>query len=63
MQDAAAGALKLEYDFMKSLPNLGGTPIPFLPHRYVKRNAGKPQASFRSGSSEKLLFSTGKDVP
>jgi radical SAM superfamily enzyme YgiQ (UPF0313 family) len=40
LRDAAAGALKLEYDFMKSLPNLGGTPIPFLPHRYVKRNAG-----------------------
>ena len=27
------------------------------------RSAGRPQASFRSGSREKLLFSTGSDVP
>ena len=27
------------------------------------RRAGSPQASFKSGSSEKLLFSTGSEVP
>jgi hypothetical protein len=48
LQDAAAGRLKPQYDYMHDLPNIGGTPIPFLPRRYVKRNAGV-STSFDAG--------------
>jgi hypothetical protein len=48
LQDAVAGQLKPQYDYMGDLPNIGGTPIPFLPRRYVKRNAGV-STSFDAG--------------
>ena len=38
--DAAAGRLAPEYDFIKDLPGLQGTPVPFLPKRYLKRTLG-----------------------
>src|SRR5271170_3051048 len=31
LQDAAAGRLKPLYNYIDSLPSLGGTPVPFLP--------------------------------
>jgi hypothetical protein len=37
LRDAAAGRLAPLYDFMKELPGLEGTPVPFLPKRYVRR--------------------------
>jgi hypothetical protein len=48
LRDAAAGTLQPQYNFMHDLPNIGGTPIPFLPRRYVKRNAGV-STSFDAG--------------
>jgi Radical SAM superfamily len=38
--DAAAGRLAPEYNFIKHLPELQGTPVPFLPKRYLKRTLG-----------------------
>jgi radical SAM superfamily enzyme YgiQ (UPF0313 family) len=38
--DAAAGRLAPEYNFIKDLPELQGTPVPFLPKRYLKRTLG-----------------------
>jgi radical SAM superfamily enzyme len=38
--DAAAGQLAPEYNFIKDLPGLQGTPVPFLPKRYLKRTLG-----------------------
>jgi radical SAM superfamily enzyme len=38
--DAAAGRLAPEYNFIKDLPGLQGTPVPFLPKRYLKRTLG-----------------------
>src|SRR5438046_4168918 len=35
LRDAAAGRLQPQYDFMSDLPNIGGTPIPFLPRKFV----------------------------
>jgi hypothetical protein len=29
------------YNFINDMPDLGNWPLPFLPQRYVKRNAGK----------------------
>ena len=40
LQDAAAGRLAPVYDFMADLPAMGGTPVPFLPRRYVSRTWG-----------------------
>jgi len=48
IKDAAAGALKPLYNFMKELPNIGGTPLPFLPADVVKRTLGH-NASFDAG--------------
>ncbi len=48
LRDAAAGRLAPQYDFMSDLPNIEGTPIPFLPRRYVKRTAGT-NSSFDAG--------------
>jgi hypothetical protein len=48
LRDAAEGALALEYNFMKDLPGLQGTPVPFLPKRYVARTLGL-SASFDAG--------------
>ena len=48
LQDAAQGSMKPLYNFMKDLPSIGGTPIPFLPHQFVKRTAGT-NTSFDAG--------------
>ena len=48
LRDAAAGRLAPLYDFMKDLPAMEGTPVPFLPKRYVTRTVGI-SASFDAG--------------
>jgi hypothetical protein len=48
LRDAAAGRLAPVYDFMTDLPGLEGTPVPFLPRRYVARTLGL-SASFDAG--------------
>ncbi len=48
LRDAAAGRLAPLYDFMKDLPGMEGTPVPFLPKRYVERTLGL-SASFDAG--------------
>jgi hypothetical protein len=48
LRDAAAGRLAPLYDFMKELPGLEGTPVPFLPKRYVRRTLGL-STSFDAG--------------
>ena len=40
LRDAAAGTLKPLYNFMKDLPGMEDTPVPFLPQRYVERTLG-----------------------
>ncbi|HZD29642.1 MAG TPA: radical SAM protein [Xanthobacteraceae bacterium] len=48
LRDAADGRLASLYDFMKDLPRIEGTPVPFLPKRYVARTLGL-SASFDAG--------------
>jgi hypothetical protein len=48
LQDAAEGRLAPVYNFMSDLPSIGGTPIPFLPRRFVERTAGT-NTSFDAG--------------
>jgi hypothetical protein len=48
LRDAAAGCLAPVYNYMKDLPGIGGTPVPFLPKRYVARTLGL-SASFDAG--------------
>jgi len=48
LRDAANGQLAPMYDFMKDLPGMEGTPVPFLPKRYVARTLGL-SASFDAG--------------
>ena len=48
LRDAAVGQLKLLYDFMKELPGMEGTPVPFLPKRHVERTLAL-NASFDAG--------------
>jgi hypothetical protein len=48
LQDAAEGRLQPVYNFMSDLPSIGGTPIPFLPRRFVERTAGT-NTSFDAG--------------
>jgi hypothetical protein len=48
LRDAAAGTLAPLYDFMKNLPGIEGTPVPFLPKQYVERTLGL-SASFDAG--------------
>ena len=48
LRDAAAGRLAPLYNFMKDLPGIEGTPVPFLPKRYVERTLGL-SASFDAG--------------
>jgi radical SAM superfamily enzyme YgiQ (UPF0313 family) len=48
LSDAAAGTLKPIYNFMKDLPGLGGTPVPFLPKENVERTLGL-STSFDAG--------------
>src|SRR5262249_6682373 len=40
LRDAADGRLAPLYDFMRDLPGIEGTPVPFLPKRYVARTLG-----------------------
>jgi hypothetical protein len=47
-RDAAAGKLQPLYNFMKDLPGIEGTPVPFLPRRYVQRTLGL-SSSFDAG--------------
>jgi Radical SAM superfamily len=48
LRDAAAGCLAPVYDFMKDLPGLQSTPVPFLPKERVGRTLGQ-SASFDAG--------------
>ena len=48
LRDAAMGQLAAVYNFMKDLPELGGTPVPFLPKQHVGRTLGQ-SASFDAG--------------
>ena len=48
LRDAAAGRLAPLYNFMKDLPGIEGSPVPFLPKRYVERTLGL-SASFDAG--------------
>jgi radical SAM superfamily enzyme YgiQ (UPF0313 family) len=48
LQDAAAGRLAPVYDFMKDLPEMEGTPVPFLPKQYISRTLGL-SSSFDAG--------------
>jgi radical SAM superfamily enzyme YgiQ (UPF0313 family) len=40
LQDAAENKLLPLYNFMNDLPGIEGTPVPFLPKRYVERTLG-----------------------
>jgi radical SAM superfamily enzyme YgiQ (UPF0313 family) len=48
LRDASADRLAPLYNFMKDLPAMDGTPVPFLPKRYVERTLGL-SASFDAG--------------
>jgi radical SAM superfamily enzyme len=48
LRDAAAGQLAPVYNFLKDMPDMQGTPVPFLPKRYVARTLGR-SASFDAG--------------
>jgi len=48
LQDAAAGRLAPVYNFMNDLPDMNGTPVPFLPKQYVERTLGL-STSFDAG--------------
>jgi radical SAM superfamily enzyme YgiQ (UPF0313 family) len=48
LRDAATGRLAPLYNFMKDLPGMEGTPVPFLPKRHVSRTLGL-NASFDAG--------------
>jgi radical SAM superfamily enzyme YgiQ (UPF0313 family) len=48
LRDAADGCLAAQYDFIRDLPGLEGTPVPFLPKQYVARTLGL-SASFDAG--------------
>jgi radical SAM superfamily enzyme YgiQ (UPF0313 family) len=46
--DVAAGRGVPIYNYMKDLPGMEGTPVPFLPKRYIERTLGS-SASFDAG--------------
>jgi radical SAM superfamily enzyme YgiQ (UPF0313 family) len=46
--DVAAGRGVPMYNYMKDLPGMEGTPVPFLPKRYIERTLGS-SASFDAG--------------
>jgi Radical SAM superfamily len=48
LRDAAKGQLEPVYNFMKELPGMEGTPVPFLPKRNVARTLGM-STSFDAG--------------
>ena len=47
LRDAAARELKPLYDFMNDLPDIQGSPVPFLPKASVKHTLGFPPARCR----------------
>src|SRR2546421_11785682 len=48
LRDAARGELAPVYDFLNDMPEMQGTPLPFLPKRYVARTLGL-STSFDAG--------------
>jgi len=48
LRDAAAGELRPQYDFMSDLPDIEGSPVPFLPKASVKHTLGL-STSFDAG--------------
>ena len=48
LRDAASGQLAPLYDFMKDLPSIEGSPVPFLPKQYVEHTMGL-STSFDAG--------------
>jgi radical SAM superfamily enzyme YgiQ (UPF0313 family) len=48
LRDAAKGQLAPEYNFVNDLPSIDGTPVPYLPKRYLKRTLGL-STSFDAG--------------
>ena len=48
LRDAAAGQLEPLYDYMDDLPGIQGTPVPYLPKRYIVRTLGL-SSSFDAG--------------
>jgi radical SAM superfamily enzyme YgiQ (UPF0313 family) len=48
LRDVAAGRIAPVYNFVKDLPDMQGTPVPFLPKRYVARTLGL-STSFDAG--------------
>jgi len=48
LRDAVRGQLSPLYNFMKDLPGIEGTPVPFLPKRYLERAAAR-RSSFDAG--------------
>src|ERR1700686_5064478 len=48
LRDAQNGTLRLLYNYMADLPNLGGAPVPVLPATRIKRTAGR-LTSFDAG--------------
>lgn len=48
LRDAASGQLAPLYNFMNDLPSIEGSPVPFLPKRYVEHTLGL-SASFDAG--------------
>ena len=48
LRDAASGQLAPIYDFMKDLPSIEGSPVPFLPKQYVEHTMGL-STSFDAG--------------
>lgn len=48
LQDLMSGGLKPIYNHLNALPNLAGSPIPFLPHDRVRLTLGK-RSSFDAG--------------
>jgi radical SAM superfamily enzyme len=48
LRDAASGRLAPLYDFLKDLPGVEGTPVPFLPKPYVEHTLGL-STSFDAG--------------
>ena len=62
LRDAAAGKLAPVYDFIKDLPDIEGTPVPFLPKRYVARTLAvdPPGGSFAGQILAGLTRSDGR---
>jgi hypothetical protein len=48
LRDVSENRLKPEYNFMKDLPGIEGTPAPYLPREYVTRTLGR-STSFDAG--------------